>query len=141
MNPKDVIKGLVANNSLPDQISKFLGFKLISCLDGKWEIELDVTEKHHNPFGSVQGGNVSDLVEQTMIMAFYSTLNEGEAFVTLNLQLNFFKPVNKDKIKATAVCTSRGKSIGFLECNLVTSQQTLIAKANTTCKIIQVSKK
>ena len=139
MDPKEVIQGLLATTTLSDEVSKYLEFKLTYCLDGKCEIGLVVSEKHHNPFGTLQGGVISDLVEQAMSYAFYSTLSEKESFVTLTLQVNYFKPVTKNAIKAIAVCTNRGKNISFLECELITSEGTLLAKANMTCKIIQIS--
>ena len=54
-----------------------------------------------------------------MGIAYASTLCEDESFTTLELKINFFKPVWKARLTATARVVKRGKTVGMAECDVV----------------------
>jgi uncharacterized protein (TIGR00369 family) len=54
---------------------------------------LDAGPQHANPMGTLHGGILCDLADAAMGIAYASTLEEGESFTTLELKINFFKPI------------------------------------------------
>jgi uncharacterized protein (TIGR00369 family) len=60
---------------------------------------LEATEKHANLMGTLHGGILCDAA---MEMAFASTLGEEETFTTVELKINFFRPVWNTKLTAEA---------------------------------------
>ena len=137
MEPNEVLNGMIERKLIRTPIAELLGFEVIKFSEGKCEIELNATTKHHNPMGTLHGGVMCDIADAAMGLAFYSTLKENELFTTINLQINFLKQVIEDKITAIANCIQRGKTIGFLECELFNSQKMLIAKASCSCKVLR----
>ena len=135
MTPKDQIN-LLLTQKLPIPIAELIGLNLLSCADGQCKFELDVSKKHHNPLGTIHGGVLCDIADAAMGIAFFSTLNDNESFTTINLQINFFKPIIEGKIIATAKSIYRGRSIGYIECDILDNNGILIAKATSTCKVL-----
>lgn len=137
MESKEVLEKLMEKKLSRPPIAELIGFKITKFSEGKCEIELDASSKHHNPMGTLHGGVMCDIADAAMGLAFYSTLKENELFTTINLQINFLKQVIEDKITAIATCIQRGRSIGFLECDLINSQNVLVAKASCSCKVLR----
>jgi len=58
----------------------------------------------------------------------------------VELKINFFRPVWKAQLKAEGKVIQRGRTIGYVECNIVDENERLIAKANSTCLVLQGKK-
>ena len=68
-------------------------------------MELEAGKKHTNPMGTLHGGVIFDVADAATGAAYYSTLGEDESFTTLELKINFMKPVWEGLI--------RGRSQGY----------------------------
>ena len=58
--------------------------------------------QHANPMGTLHGGVLCDVADAAMRMAFASTLAADESFTTINLSMNFFRPVWNERLRAEA---------------------------------------
>jgi uncharacterized protein (TIGR00369 family) len=72
-----------------------------------------------------------------MGMAFASTLDEGETFTTLELKINFLKPVWTGRLVATGRVVKGGRTIGLVECDVVDEKERLVARASSTCMTLR----
>ncbi len=70
-------------------------------------------------------------------MAYASTLEEGESLTTLELKLNFLKPVWTGKLRARGRVVSRGRTVGLAECDVTDDQGRLVARAMETCMTLR----
>ena len=86
----------------PPPIATLIGFRPVELEEGRCTFELDADARHSNPMGTLHGGVLCDLADAAMGYAWASTLIEGETFTTLELKINFFKPVWKSRLRATA---------------------------------------
>lgn len=68
-----------------------------------------------------------------MGVAYASTLKEGESFTTLELKINFLKPVWNARLRAEGRVVKRGKTVGLVECDVVDESGSLVARASSTC--------
>lgn len=75
-----------------------------------------------------------------MGMAFASTLADEESFTTVELKINFVRPVWQTSLKAKAILVQRGSTIGYIECNIVDEDNRLIAKAASPCMVLRGQK-
>ena len=117
-------------------IAKLIGFRLSAFGGGKATVELDSGPQHHNPMGTVHGGILCDIADAAMGLAFASTLDEDQSFTTLELKINFLRPVWEAKLTATARVTSRGKTVGLVECDVLDASDRLMARASSTCLVL-----
>jgi len=70
-----------------------------------------------------------------MGMAFASTLGEGETFTTLEIKVNYLRPVFEEKLFASAKVVHRGRTVGLVECDVTTENGKLVARAVSTCSV------
>ena len=72
-----------------------------------------------------------------MGMAFTSTLAPGESFTTIELKINFFRPVWEARLRAEGKVVRRGSTIGYTECEITDEGGRLVAKAASTCMALR----
>lgn len=121
----------------PPPVAQLIGFKLTEVQPGLAIVELEADERHTNPMGTLHGGILCDIADAAMGIAYASLLNNGESFTTLELKINFLKPVWKTKLKAVGRVIKQGRNIGFVECDITNQEETLIAKATSTCMTLR----
>src|SRR5271154_5996025 len=93
-------------------IGRLLGFVLREIEPGRAVFEMEVDERHHNPMGTLHGGIYCDLADAAMGFAYAATLAEGETFTTVELKINFFRPVRQGRLTAEAKVVKAGSTLG-----------------------------
>jgi acyl-CoA thioesterase len=96
---------------------------------GESTLSLSVAERHLNPHQVVHGAVVYALADTGMGAALYPTLAPGEICATIDVKINYFKPVASGKLICKTEVLNRGKSIANLESRIY-SEGTLVAQAN-----------
>jgi uncharacterized protein (TIGR00369 family) len=134
---RDGIERLLRGEAPPPPIATLIGFTLASAEPGRAVIELEATERHANPMGTVHGGVLCDIADAAMGIAYAARLGEGETFTTLELKINFLKPVWTGKLIAEARVVEGGRTIGLVECHVRDSRGRLIAHATSTCMTLR----
>ena len=86
--------------------------------------------------GTMHGAVLVDLGDAAMGMAMGSTLAVGESFTTIELKVNFFKPVWRQKLRAVGKMIRRSKKLGYLECDITDENGALVAKLASTCLVL-----
>lgn len=136
----DLIDAMLRGEKPPPPIAKLIGFKIISLEPGQVIVELDVDERYANPMGTLHGGILCDIADAAMGLAYASTLDEGESFTTLELKINYLKPIWQAKLRAVGKVVKRGKTIGLVECDVIDEQSNLVARASSTCMTLRGEK-
>ena len=111
--PLDALRELAGGKLPPPPIAALIGFTLSAVSPGQAVVELAVGRQHANPMGTLHGGVLCDIADAAMGIAYASTLAEGESFATIELKINFLKPVWTAKPRAMGRLVKAGKSWGF----------------------------
>ena len=122
---------------LPPPVAELIGIEVVEAGGGACTMSMEAGEQHSNPMGTIHGGILCDLADAAMGMAFFSTLEEGDSFTTLELKINYLRPFWTGKLFAHGSVISRGKSVGLTECRVVDDQERLIAHATSTCMALR----
>ncbi len=133
----EVMQRMVRGEIPQPPIGKLLGMRLVEVAPGEARFELDADQRHTNPMGTLHGGILCDLADGAMGIAFASTLEEGESFTTLELKINFLKPVWTTKLTARGRLVRRGQTVGMAECDVTNSEGELVARATCTCMVLR----
>ena len=131
---------VLRGESPPPPIATLIGFRLKSIEPGQAAIEFEATARHGNPMGTLHGGVLCDIADAAMGMAYASTLEDGETFTTLELKINFLKPVRNAALQAVARVVKGGRTIGLVECDVTDDKQELVARATSTCMTLRGEK-
>ena len=138
----EFFKIVAANGNPPDEGSRFiyppaiaktLGFRLIEVGPGTATMEIVVdTDKHANPMGTIHGGVLCDIADAAIGTAHATSLEEGESFTSLDLQINFFRPVWTGRIRAVAKPVNVGRQISRYVCDILRDDDKLVAQVTST---------
>ncbi|MFY9552762.1 MAG: PaaI family thioesterase [Thermoanaerobaculia bacterium] len=127
------VKAMIAGEAPPPPVGELVGFRVVEAERGRAVFVLDAGPRHANPMGTLHGGILCDLADAAMGIAYATTLEEGESFTTLELKINFLKPVWNARLTAVAWVVKRGKAVGMTECDVTDEKGSLVAKATSTC--------
>jgi uncharacterized protein (TIGR00369 family) len=133
----DRTRMILRGEAPPPPIATLLGFTLTAVGEGTATIELKVDERLANPMGTLHGGALCDITDAAMGMAWASTLGEGETFTTLELKINFLKPVWSGTLRAIGRVVKGGHTVGLLECDVLDEKDRLVGRASSTCMTLR----
>lgn len=122
-------------NDVP--IARLIGFEAEKIGEGRAVVTLAAGPQHANPMGTLHGGILCDIADAAMGMAFASTLAPEESFTTIELKMNFFRPVWQARLKAEGSVLQRGRTVGYVECTITDEENRVIAKAGSTCMVLR----
>ena len=118
-------------------VARLIGFEVKEIADGRAVVSLAAGQQHANPMGTLHGGILCDISDAAMGMAFANTLAPGESFTTIELKINFFRPVWETRLQAEGKVVRRGSTIGYVECEITDEGGRLVAKASSTCMALK----
>ena len=87
-----------------------LGFQLIKRKDGEAIFELPL-RKALTQSGSVHGGVLASIIDSTCACAAFSLIYPEGFITTIDLQVQFLRPVTNGNLKAVGKCIKAGKNI------------------------------
>ena len=122
-------------NDVP--VAHLIGFEAKEIAAGRATVTLAAGPQHANPMGTLHDGILCDIADAAMGIAFHSTLSPGESFTTVELKINFFRPVWKAQLRAEGKVVRRGKGVGYVECEVSDENGRAIAKASSTCLVLR----
>jgi uncharacterized protein (TIGR00369 family) len=113
-------------------VGRFFGLKLAVFERDRTVVEFEAGPEHANPMGTLHGGLFCDVADYAMGMAWMTGLGEGETCTTIDLNINFLRPMFTGKLIAEGRVVRRGRNIGYIECELRDESGKLLAKAAST---------
>jgi uncharacterized protein (TIGR00369 family) len=117
----------------PPPIARTIGFDVVEVEEGRAVVKLVASpERHANPMGTVHGGVLCDIADAAIGTAHGCTLAEGETFTSVDLKINFFRPVWSGTLTASAQAVQRGKTVSYYECRITDDKDRLIAIVTST---------
>ncbi len=132
------LKQRVSANEVP--VARLIGFEVKEIGEGRATVILAAGPQHANPMGTLHGGILCDIADAAMGIAFASTLAAEESFTTVELKINFFRPVWQSMLRAEGNVVSRGRTVGYAECAITDEEKRLVAKAACTCMVLRGQK-
>ena len=106
---------------------------VISALEfDSCRIELDVGERHLQPFGIVHGGVLATLIDTATFWAGYMRLPEDAGLVNVDLKLNYLKAVTGGYLRAEGRCLRAGRQISYAEASVIDAGGELVANGTST---------
>jgi len=127
-----VFRAVVAGELDPPPVAQLVGMRMTEVEPGRVVFELDAGPQHASPLGTVHGGIMCDLADAALGCSHASLLEDGETFTTLELKINFLKPVWSGRLVAEARSLRFGRTIGLSDCRVTDEHGSLVAYATST---------
>lgn len=132
MTPLERFRAIVAGEHEPPPVAQLVGFRMVEADAGRVVFELEAGPQHASPLGTLHGGIVCDVADAALGCAHASLLAEDESFTTLELKINFLKPVWTGTLRAEGTSLKQGRTIGLSECRVTDESGSLVAYATST---------
>jgi uncharacterized protein (TIGR00369 family) len=118
-----------------------LGWKLVAIDPAAGTIRVQFTARSDflNPVGTVQGGLLGAMLDDTMGPAAMAYLGGSHMAQTLELKTCFLRPAKPGSLYGNGKVVHRGRDILFLEGTLSDADGKVIATATATARVIEVS--
>lgn len=108
-----------------------VGAKIEDMHEGSSLLTLVLTTCHHNSGGIVHGGVMFTLADTGMGAALVSTLSPSESCATIEVKINYFRPVIEGKLVCRSHILHRGRSTASLESTLMLGDKTVCKAMGT----------
>ncbi|HEX6543505.1 MAG TPA: PaaI family thioesterase [Ktedonobacterales bacterium] len=134
----DALRAVVEGTMPPPPIAQTLDFALVEVSEGRAVFAMTPTEYHYNPIGVVHGGVAATLLDSAMGCAVNASLPTGTAYTTLEIKVNYLRPLTKTTgpVRAEGTVVHLGRRMAVAEGRLTDASGKLYATASTTCIIL-----
>ncbi len=137
MTGLELIEALRDGALAPPGVAVLLGMEVTEVSRGRVVFAMDPGPQHGNPIGTTHGGILATLLDSCVGCAVHTELGEGDTYTTLELKVNYLRPVMADggRITATGETIHVGGRVATAEGRLHGPDGRLCAHATTTCLI------
>ena len=129
-----IISGEIPNVPIGDT----LGFRVTEVESGRIVLTGRPDRRSYNLIGSVHGGWAASILDSAMALATLSSLDEKNAFTTLDIKINYLRPITLEtgEVRAEGRVIHSGRRIALCEARLTDPEGKLLAHGTGTCLIL-----
>ncbi len=133
----EVMKQVAAGDFVPP-CWLLMGLRPVDSGEGQMTLAMATSPWLCNAFGVIYGGAIAFLTDATMILAAGSTVPAGTAFNTIDLKINFFRPVlpGDGELRARATVIHRGRTMAVVNCEVRDDRDKLAAQATSSILLL-----
>jgi uncharacterized protein (TIGR00369 family) len=114
-----------------------VGARIAEVERGRVAVELDVHAGHRHEGGVVQGGVITQIADAAMGMSLMTEQEDGISNTTIELKINFLRPVVEGRLRAVGRVVEMRKRLLFSEADVFDEKGRLVARASSTCLAIE----
>ena len=116
---------------------ELLSMKLVDVGIGHASLEIDLTQKHLQPFGKVHGGVFASIIDAAAFWSVYPGVKEQTAgLTTVDLKLNYLAPAAIGKLIARGRQIKLGRTLGYAEAEVCDESGKILAHGTSTVIIM-----
>jgi len=136
----DYLRAMIDREIPPPPIVSLMNMDLVEAEEGRVTFTCEPNESHYNPIGTVHGGFVCTVLDSVAGCAVHSTLAQGLGYTSLEIKVNYLRPVTAASGVLTAVgtVTKPGSRVAFADATVHDAQGRLVATASSTLLVFPV---
>ena len=116
---------------------ELLSMQLVDAGVGYSLLEIDLTKKHLQPFGTVHGGVFSSIIDAAAFWAVYPGIEDpAVGMTTVDLKLNYLAPAQSGKLIARGRQIKLGRTLGYADAQVVDQDEKILAHGSSTVIIL-----
>lgn len=135
----EFLRSIISGELPAPPIAVTLGFRLAEADPGRVVFVVQPAEYHYNPIGVVHGGLAATLLDSSMSCAVQSALPAGVGYTTLEIKVNFIRPITLGvgELRCEGTVIHGGSRTATAEGRLIDQTGKLYAHGTTTCIILR----
>ncbi|MDR6871476.1 uncharacterized protein (TIGR00369 family) [Bosea sp. BE125] len=131
------LRGIIEGRHPGPPIAEAMDLDLVEVEEGRVVFVGKPSVRFFNPLGTIHGGWTATILDSAMACAAHSTLKLGEGYTTLEMKLNYVRPVMPETgtLRCEGKLIHRGGTVATTEGRLVDERGKLLAHGTETCLI------
>jgi uncharacterized protein (TIGR00369 family) len=117
----------------PEGWMETLGARITESEPGRVVLEVEAGPQHRHGGGVVQGGVITQIADAAMGMSLATLQEDGMWNTTIELKVNFLRPVISGRMRAVGRVVEMKKTLLFGEADVLDAKGRLVARASSTC--------
>ena len=114
-----------------------LSMRILDLGPGFSHLELDLSNKHLQPFGIVHGGVIASIIDAATFYAVFVDLeDQSDGLTSVDLKLNYLAPSTSGKIISKGRKIKVGKTLGYAEAEVLDESGRILAHGTSTLMIL-----
>jgi uncharacterized protein (TIGR00369 family) len=134
LNPKYIETISTVVNQSP--YFSLLSMKIKDLGWGTSVLEVELAEKHLQPFGFVHGGAIASVMDAATFWAAFPQVKDGMGLTTVEIKVNFLAPVKEGKLVAKGRCIKIGKTLALGDATIYDGNGNLLGHGTATMMIV-----
>lgn len=133
----EYLRRIVRGESPGVPIGETLGFRIVEADPGRVALSGTPDRRSYNLIGTVHGGWAASILDTAMALAVLTQLDARHDFTTLDLKINYLRPLTEDTggVRAEGSIVHLGRRVALCEGRLVDAGGKLYAHGTSTCLI------
>jgi uncharacterized protein (TIGR00369 family) len=121
----------------PPPMARLMNIHISQVEKGRVVFEGTPAEYHYNPLGVVHGGMAATLLDSALGCCVNSHLEAGDFYTTLELKINYLRPITLEtgRLRAVATTVHIGRTTAVVEGRVFDDRDRVYAYASSTCLI------
>ena len=115
---------------------KTIGARITEAEPGRVVLELIAGPEHRHGGGVVQGGVITQIADAAMGMSVATLQENGIWNTTIELKINFLRPVREGRLRAVGKAIEIKQSLLFSEADVLDERGRIVAHASSTCMAV-----
>jgi uncharacterized protein (TIGR00369 family) len=115
---------------------RLLSMKVSGMGKGFAKVEMDIENKHLNPFGGVHGGVYSSLIDTAAYWAVYCDIEENAGLISLDVKVDNLALVKEGHLVVEGKRIKAGKSICIADAAVIDSEGKYLAYGTSKQMVI-----
>ncbi len=134
-NPEYIKQIIAIVNTCP--YFELLSIELMDVGVGYSSLEIDLANKHLQPYGMVHGGVFASIIDAAAFWSIYFGIEDpGAGLTTVDLKLNYLEPAVSGKLFARGRQIKVGRTLGYAEAQVVDQSEKVLAHGTSTVIIL-----
>lgn len=124
-------------NPSRSEFSEDMGIEYLGEINGATTLQLDLAQKHMSRANRVHGGVLFTLLDSALGRAIINALPEGRGCATVEIKVNYFRPIQSGRVTARGWKRELTKSLGYAEGEVLNEAGKVLARASGTFFLTQ----
>lgn len=118
-------------------MGRLMDIRLAEVSTGRAVFVSSPSDFHYNPHGVVHGGFAATILDSAMGCAVHTTLEAGEVYTTLELKVNYVRPltIETGEVRCTGTVLNVGRTIALAEGRIEGADGKLYGFGTSTCLV------
>jgi acyl-CoA thioesterase len=109
-----------------------MGVQYRGVVDGSYTLELELRPDHMSRANRAHGGVLFTLLDTALGRAVLEHLPEGRGCATVELKINYFRPVQRGRLRACGRMREMTRRLAYAEGEICNEEGKVVARASGT---------